>query len=64
MMVKAGIGVAPWDVFAQGISKQTGISFGQSTIVVSALVLLLWIPLRVKPGLGSVLNAILGYLRI
>lgn len=59
MMVKAGIGVAPWDVFAQGISKQTGISFGQSTIVVSALVLLLWIPLRVKPGLGSVLNAIL-----
>lgn len=59
MMVKAGVGVAPWDVFAQGIAAQTGISFGQSTIVVSALVLLLWIPLKVKPGLGSILNAIL-----
>ncbi|NBU23873.1 MAG: hypothetical protein EBS38_08245, partial [Actinobacteria bacterium] len=59
MMVKAGVGVAPWDVFAQGIAAQTGISFGQSTIVVSALVLLLWIPLKVKPGPGSILNAIL-----
>lgn len=59
MMVKAGIGVAPWDVLAQGIATQTGISFGMGTIVVSALVLLMWIPLKVKPGLGSILNAIL-----
>ena len=58
-MVKAGIGVAPWDVLAQGIAAQTGISFGQGTIVVSALVLLMWIPLKVKPGIGSILNAIL-----
>lgn len=58
MMVNAQIGIAPWDVLAQGISIQTGISFGQATVVVSALVLLLWIPLRVKPGLGTVMNAI------
>lgn len=58
-MVHAAIGIAPWDVLAQGISRQTGISFGQATIVVSLLVMLLWIPLRVRVGLGSVLNAIL-----
>lgn len=58
MMVDAGIGIAPWDVLAQGISKQTALSFGQSTVAVSAIVLLLWIPLRVKPGLGTVMNAI------
>ncbi len=59
MMVHASIGLAPWDVLAQGISKQTGLSFGQSTIAVSVMVLLAWIPLRVKPGIGSILNAIL-----
>jgi uncharacterized membrane protein YczE len=59
MMVQAGIGLAPWDVLAQGIGLQAGISFGMATVVVSALVLLLWIPLKVKPGLGSVLNAVL-----
>ena len=53
------IGLAPWEVFAQGISKQLGITIGQGTIVASAIVLMLWIPLRVKPGLGSVMNAIL-----
>lgn len=58
MMVDAGIGIAPWDVLAQGISKQTALSFGQATVAVSAMVLLLWIPLRVKPGLGTVMNAI------
>lgn len=59
MMVNAQIGIAPWDVLAQGISKQTSLSFGQSTVFVSALVLLFWIPLRVKPGLGTIMNAIL-----
>ena len=58
LMVKAHIGIPPWDVLGQGISKTFGITFGQSTIVVSAIVLLAWIPLRVKPGLGSVLNAL------
>jgi uncharacterized membrane protein YczE len=59
MLVHASIGLAPWDVLAQGISKQTGLSFGQSTIAVSIMVLLAWIPLRVKPGIGSILNAVL-----
>jgi len=59
MMVHASIGLAPWDVLAQGIAKQTGLSFGQSTIAVSIMVLLAWIPLRVKPGIGSILNAVL-----
>ena len=58
MMLKAEIGIPPWDVLGQGISKTFGISFGQATIVVSALVLLAWIPLKVKPGLGSIMNAL------
>ncbi len=59
MTVKASLGIAPWDVFAQGISVQTGLSFGVSTVVVSGLVLLAWIPLKVKPGIGTVANAVL-----
>jgi uncharacterized membrane protein YczE len=59
MTVHASLGIAPWDVFAQGISIQTGLSFGVSTVVVSALVLLAWIPLKVKPGIGTISNAIL-----
>lgn len=59
MMVHASIGLAPWDVLAQGISKQTGLTFGQSTIAVSVMVLMVWIPLKVKPGIGSILNAVL-----
>ena len=57
LMVHASIGLAPWDVLAQGISKQTGLSFGQSTIAVSVMVLLACLPLRVKPGIGSILTA-------
>jgi uncharacterized membrane protein YczE len=59
MMVHASIGLAPWDVLAQGLSKQTGLTFGQSTIAVSVMVLRAWIPLKVKPGIGSILNAVL-----
>jgi len=59
MTVHASLGIAPWDVFAQGISIQTGLSFGVSTVVVSALVLMAWIPLKVKPGIGTIANAIL-----
>ncbi len=59
MLVHAEIGIPPWDVLAQGLGLQLGISFGQATVVVSLLVMLLWIPLRVRVGLGSVLNAIL-----
>ena len=59
MMVRAAIGVAPWDVLTQGISQQTGIPFGWVTNIVGAFVLLLWIPIRQKPGIGTVLNVLL-----
>lgn len=59
LIVRAEIGIAPWDVLSQGISKQTGWAFGLITVIVGAVVLLLWIPLREKPGLGTVLNVLL-----
>src|SRR6187402_3440816 len=59
MMVRAAIGVSPWDVLSQGISIHTGIPFGWVTNIIGALVLLLWIPIRQKPGLGTVLNVLL-----
>jgi len=58
LTVSAKIGIAPWDVLAQGISRQTSLSFGWATVAVSIMVLLTWIPLRVRPGLGSIMNAI------
>jgi len=59
MIVEAEIGLPPWDVFAKGISLQLGVTYGTASVIVSALVLLAWIPLKVKPGIGSILNAIL-----
>ncbi len=59
MMVEAGIGVGPWDVLSQGISRHTGIPFGWVTNIVGALVLLLWIPIRQRPGIGTLLNVLL-----
>lgn len=59
MMVRAGIGVGPWDVLTQGISAHTGLAFGLVTNIVGALVLLLWIPIRQKPGIGTLLNVLL-----
>lgn len=59
MMLRAGIGLPPWDVLAQGLHRQTGLSFGLLTVIIGALVLLLWIPLRQKPGVGTVLNVLL-----
>jgi len=58
-LIDAGIGVSPWTVLAQGISKQADLTVGMATFVVSVLVLFLWIPLREIPGIGTVLNAIL-----
>jgi uncharacterized membrane protein YczE len=57
--VRAGIGLSPWDVLAQGLSNRTGIPFGFVTNIVGALVLLVWIPLRQRPGIGTVLNVLL-----
>ena len=59
MMVQATVGVSPWDVLTQGVMKQTGIPFGFVTNIVGVLVLLLWIPIRQKPGIGTVLNVLL-----
>ena len=59
LTVHAGIGIAPWDVLAQGISIQTGLSFGVATLAVSIVVLICWIPLKVKPGFATVANALL-----
>ena len=58
-LLRAGIGMAPWDVLAQGISVQTKLSFGVSVVIVSALALLAWIPLKQRLGIGTVLNAVL-----
>jgi len=59
MMIRAGLGVSPWDVLGQGTSLQTGIAFGFVTNLIGLGVLLLWIPLRQKPGAGTVLNVLL-----
>ncbi len=58
-MVRGGIGVAPWDVLALGVAGKGGIGYGTVTVLVSIVVLLLWIPLRQRLGLGTVLNALL-----
>ena|SRR5680860_420720 len=61
MMVAAGLGLGPWDVLHEGLSNLAGFPIGRTTIVVGAGVLLLWIPLRERPGLGTVLNvAVIG----
>lgn len=59
MMLRAGVGVPPWDVLSQGLSIRTGLSFGLLTNLIGAVVLLLWIPIRQKPGVGTVLNVLL-----
>lgn len=58
LMIRSGLGLDPWDVFHQGLAERTGLSFGTVTIAVGALVLLLWIPLRQRPGLGTVSNVL------
>lgn len=59
LLVRGAIGLAPWDVLAQGVSGRTGIGYGWVTNAIGALVLLLWIPLRQRPGVGTVLNVLL-----
>lgn len=59
LMVIAAIGVSPWDVLAQGIARVTTLDFGLATILISGIVLLLWIPLRQRLGIGTVANAVM-----
>lgn len=58
LLVDSGLGNAPWTVFAQGISVRSGIPIGVATFFISVTVLMLWIPLRERPGLGTISNAI------
>lgn len=59
LMVRARLGLAPWDVLHQAIAQRLGVGLGWVVIAVSGLVLLAWIPLRQRPGLGTVSNAVL-----
>jgi len=58
LMYEATLGLDSWDVFHQGLAERTGISFGRTTMIVGAAVLLAWIPLRQRPGLGTVSNVV------
>ena len=58
VMVQAGLGLDPWDVFHQGLSRRTGLTIGTITALVGIIVLLAWIPLRNRPGIGTVANVI------
>ncbi|MFF0747269.1 YitT family protein [Streptomyces sp. NPDC004111] len=55
-LVRAGLGLEPWGVLHQGLAERTGLTIGVVSIVVGAVVLLLWIPIRQRPGLGTVSN--------
>ena len=59
ILIAASIGVSPWTVLAQGLSVKTSYSIGLTTFVVSISVLCLWIPLKQKPGIGTILNTII-----
>jgi uncharacterized membrane protein YczE len=58
LMVRAGLGLDPWDVFHQGISRHTGWTIGTASAVVGVAVLLAWIPLRNRPGVGTLANVV------
>ncbi|MFE2102737.1 YitT family protein [Streptomyces sp. NPDC059468] len=58
LLVKAGLGLEPWNVLHQGLAELTGLSMGLVLTIVGAAVLLLWIPLRQRPGLGTVSNVL------
>ncbi len=58
MFVTAHLGLAPWDVFHQGVANHVGLKLGWVIEITGVLLLLLWIPLRQKPGVGTILNAV------
>ena len=58
-MIVSFTGASPWSVLAQGISLNVNLSIGTITLLISIVVLLLWIPLRQKPGMGTILNALI-----
>lgn len=58
LLVQAHLGLDPWTVLTQGLALRTGLSLGTITVIISLLLLLLWIPLRERPGLGTITNAL------
>jgi len=58
LLIHSELGNSPWTVFAEGLEKQTPLSVGAATVATSFVILLLWIPLRQRPGLGTIANAI------
>lgn len=58
LMIRSGLGLDPWDVLHEALSERTGLTFGTVTAIVGALVLLCWIPLRQRPGVGTVANIV------
>ncbi|MFB9687197.1 YczE/YyaS/YitT family protein [Amycolatopsis plumensis] len=58
LLTRAHLGLEPWGVLAEGVMKHTGLTFGTVTGVISVAVLLLWIPLRQRPGIGTVANVV------
>ena len=58
LLVEARLGVMPWDVLHQGLARRTGLSLGTMTVIVGVAVLLCWVPLRERPGLGTVSNVL------
>jgi uncharacterized membrane protein YczE len=58
LLVLSGLGLSPWDVFHQGLAKHSGLAIGTWSILVGLVVLLLWIPLRERPGIGTVSNVV------
>ncbi|MGH3763425.1 YczE/YyaS/YitT family protein [Actinophytocola sp.] len=59
LMIRGGLGLDPWDVLHEALSRRTGLTFGTVTAIVGALVLLCWVPLRQRPGVGTVANIVL-----
>lgn len=58
LMVRADLGLAPWDVLHQGVAERSGLAIGTVTILTGVVVLLVWLPIRERPGLGTVLNVL------
>lgn len=58
LLVESGLGNSPWTVLAEGAAEQTGAGIGAATVAISFIVLAMWIPLRERPGLGTVANAV------
>src|SRR5699024_5503709 len=59
LLIRGALGVMPWDVLHQGLARHVPLTFGQIVILTSLVVLLLWVPLRQQPGLGTIANAVI-----